>query len=177
MDNRLASDGLDVLSCPVEKNPREVPLMEERAPLDEALLKKLNRLNEFWPIHRRDLNYMIYFCLGVIALTFFNLDILNRVAGSPVVKVIDIFGLLVLFIVPIWAYYERTQGDRMQQVLWRIDEGGYDPDDIRLMESLREAGDFTAVAEKGYPFILMMGGMGIITLNVVAYIVYGPAPV
>ena len=150
--------------------------MEEKKPLDEDLLRKINRLNEFWPAHRRDLTYMMYFSLGVIALIFLNLEVLDLVAGSPVVKVIDVFGLLVLFIVPIWAHYERTQGDKVQQVMWRIDEWGYDSDDPSMMESLRIAAEYPDVAEKGYPFILMMGGMGIVALNIIAYIVYGPAP-
>ena len=151
--------------------------MEEKQSLDEALLRKLNRLNEFWPEHRRDLTYMIYFPLSVIALVFLNLEVLDLVAGSPIVKVIDVFGLLILFIVPIWAYFERMQGDRIQQVLWRIDEWGYDSNDPNMMESLHIAAEYPDVAEKGYPFILLMGGMGIIALNIVAYIVYGPAPV
>ena len=150
--------------------------MNENKPLDDNLLKKLNKLSEFWPDHRRDLTYMIYFSLGVIALLFFNLGIIDLVAGSAVVKVIDVFGLLILFIVPIWSYYERNQGDKMQQVLWRINEGGFDSEDLKMVEGLREAGDYSDVAEKGYPFILMMTGMGIIALNIIAYIVYGPAP-
>ncbi len=151
-------------------------LMDANQPLDNSLLKKLNRLSEFWPEHRRDLTYMIYFSLAVIALIFINLDKIDLVAGSPVVKVIDVFGLLILFIVPIWSYYERTQGDRMQQVLWRVNEGGFDSDDLKMMAGLREAGEFTSVVEKGYPFMLMMSAMGIIVLNIIAYIVYGPAP-
>jgi hypothetical protein len=152
-------------------------MMEAKKTLDENFLKKLNRLNEFWPVHRRDLTYMIYFSLAVIALSFFNLKILDIVAGSPVVKVIDVFGLLILYIVPIWAYYERSQGDRMQQVLWRINEGEFDPDDSKMMESLSAAADYSSMAERGYTFILLMSAMGIIVLNVIAYIVYGPAPV
>jgi len=150
--------------------------MEAKKTATNDPLKKLNRLNEFWPVHRRDLTYMIYFSLAVIAFSFFNLKALDLVAGSPVVKVIDIFGLLVLYIVAIWAYYERSQGDKMQQVLWRLNQGEFDPDDAKMMESLSAATDYTTMAERGYPFVLMMSGIGIIVLNVIAYIVYGPAP-
>jgi hypothetical protein len=150
--------------------------MDEHKPLDEKLLKKLNRLSEAWSVHRRDLTHMIYFSLALVAVMFFNLDKFNLVAGSPVVKVIDVFGLLILFIVPVWSYYERTQGDNMHQTLKRINEGEYDPEDHALMERIREAADYSEIAERGYPFMLMMAGVGIFTLNVVAYIVYGPAP-
>ena len=149
--------------------------MDEKFQLNDILLKKFGRLVEFWPVHRRDLTHMIYFSLAVIVLTFINLDKLDAVAGSPVVKVIDVFGLLLLFIVAIWSHYERTQGDNIRQLMRRINEGEYEQGDQEFMASVHEAADYTEIAEKGYPFVLMMIGVGIFMLNLIAYIVYGPA--
>lgn len=148
--------------------------MEEKLGLDDVLLKKFNRLADGWPEHRRDLTHMIYFSLSIIMLTFFNLQMLDAVVRSPVVKVIDVFGLLLLFIVAIWSNYERGQGDNIQQMMKRINAGEYDPDDTVLIEKLREAAQYSVIAEKEYPFVLMMIGIGIFTLNLIAYFVYGP---
>ncbi len=150
--------------------------MEEKLGLDEVLLKKFNRLADAWPEHRRDLTHMIYFSLSIIMLTFFNLRMLDAVVRSPVVKVIDVFGLLLLFIVAIWSNYERTQGDNIQQMMRRVNAGEYDPDDTELMAKLQEAAKYSEIAEREYPFVLMMIGVGIFTLNLIAYFVYGPVP-
>ena len=150
--------------------------MEEKLGLDEVLLKKFNRLADGWPEQRRDLTHMIYFSLAVIMLTFFNLRMLDAVVRSPVVKVIDVFGLLLLFIVAIWSHHERSQGDNVQQMMKRINAGEYDSDDTALIEQVQEAAQYSEIAEKGYPFVLMMIGVGIFTLNLIAFFVYGPAP-
>ncbi len=148
---------------------------DQATTFDEKLLKKLNRIAGAWKNQRRDLTHMIYFSLATVVLIFLNLDKFDLVASSPVVKVIDVFGLLVLFIVAIWSNYERQQGDNLHTVVVRVNEGEYDIADGEFIAKFREAADYTEFAERGYPFILMMAGVGIFVLNVIAYIVFGPA--
>jgi hypothetical protein len=150
--------------------------MDDQAPMfDEKLLKKLNRLSDAWKRHRRDLTHMIFFSLAVVVVIFLNLDKFDRVALSPVVKVIDIFGLLLLFIVAVWANYERIQGDNLHSVVMRINEGEFETADGEFITRFKDAVDYTEFAERGYPFMLMLTGVGIFVLNVIAYIVFGPA--
>ncbi len=87
-----------------------------------------------------------------------------------------LYWLLLLFIVAIWSNYERSQGDNIQQMMKRVNAGEYDSEDGELMERIQEAAQYSEIAEKGYPFVLMMIGVGIFTLNLIAYFVYGPAP-
>jgi hypothetical protein len=147
--------------------------MEEKTPVDNNLLEKLNRFLEMWPDYRSDLTHVLYFSLAVIALLFFNLKTLDMVAGSPVVKVIDVLGLLLLFVAPNWAFIERSQGDRLQPLLWEVDEGEIDMKNPDLVEQLDAAGSYFDSMQRGYPFMIMISAMGIVTLNIIAYMVYG----
>ena len=147
--------------------------MPENPQVDQDLLKKMNRIGETWPTQRKDLSNMIYFSLAVITVIFINMDKLDLVAGPAVVKVIDVFGLLLLFIVPIWSYYERSQGDRIRQAIRLLAEDGVAPENISTAELLEQAASFSIGDTGYYSFFMLMAGMGIIVLNIIAYIMYG----